>query len=367
MTLTSDATAHGVTDISVADDGKRVMATTIDGPSLLIWNAAPEAGESTAFPATNDLSTVRFMPDGRIVAGDVDEVLRSWSSDGTHVGPPLGSVDDQRFFEVSPDGAAVAVSGTDEGQPLEVIDTATGRTLYEVEGDLPSWSPDGRWLAVTDYWDGSVSVLDLEGNLVATGLRERSGQAAFAAFIPGSELLAVATTSEAHPHVTVWDWRATTRVRSIPADASEGFDVSADGSLFAASDGERVTLWRADGTGTGLLVQAEKAGPVRFSPDASLLAIANGNGSVRLYDVASLRLLRILDGHDFWIAGLDFSQDGRWLASHGAGRPSGGPGSVKVWAVNVDDLVAIAQERLTRSLTDEECRTYLRTETCADE
>ena len=85
-----------------------------------------------------------------------------------------------------------------------------------------------------------------------------------------------------------------------------------------------------------------------------------------MFDVATPSASFTLDGHDFWVFGLDFSDDGRWLASHGAGRPSGGAGSVKVWALDVDDLVAIAQERLTRTLTDEECRTYLRTETCAD-
>ena len=37
---------------------------------------------------------------------------------------------------------------------------------------------------------------------------------------------------------------------------------------------------------------------------------------------------------------------------------------MRVWALDMDDLLEIAQENVTRSLTDAECRRYLHVEAC---
>ncbi len=39
-------------------------------------------------------------------------------------------------------------------------------------------------------------------------------------------------------------------------------------------------------------------------------------------------------------------------------------GIVRVWALDLDDLIGIADERLTRELSDDECRQYLHLERC---
>jgi WD40 repeat protein len=65
-----------------------------------------------------------------------------------------------------------------------------------------------------------------------------------------------------------------------------------------------------------------------------------------------------LSGHRGAVWRLAFSPDGSKLAS------SSSDGTVRVWALDLDDLVEIARERLTRLLTDEECRQYLHMELC---
>jgi hypothetical protein len=35
-----------------------------------------------------------------------------------------------------------------------------------------------------------------------------------------------------------------------------------------------------------------------------------------------------------------------------------------VWALDLDDLIAIAHDKLTRELSDEECRQYLHVDAC---
>lgn len=55
---------------------------------------------------------------------------------------------------------------------------------------------------------------------------------------------------------------------------------------------------------------------------------------------------------------LRFTPDGTKLASGSSEGP------VRVWALDLDDLIALAQERLTRGFTAEECRQYLHVERC---
>jgi WD40 repeat protein len=65
-----------------------------------------------------------------------------------------------------------------------------------------------------------------------------------------------------------------------------------------------------------------------------------------------------LRGHTGAISDVSVSPDGAHAMSVGA------DGTVRVWALRLDDLVAIAEDGLTRTLTDAECRRYLHTDGC---
>ena len=68
----------------------------------------------------------------------------------------------------------------------------------------------------------------------------------------------------------------------------------------------------------------------------------------------------MLRGHFAQVSSVSFSPDGSQLASYGV------EGIVRIWALDLDDLIEIAQDRLTRSFTEDECRQYLHADRCPD-
>jgi WD40 repeat protein len=109
------------------------------------------------------------------------------------------------------------------------------------------------------------------------------------------------------------------RVFDAEAGSVNGVAFSPDGKRAAAATSRGVRLWDV---ATGKLLAAndehrDRVMAVAFSPDGKLLASASEDKTVRLWDAASLAELRVLRGHKDAVRGVAFTGDGKHLLSAG--------------------------------------------------
>jgi WD40 repeat protein len=84
------------------------------------------------------------------------------------------------------------------------------------------------------------------------------------------------------------------------------------------------------------------------------------DNTAKVWDVATGRELLTLPGSSGGVKGVAFSasDNGAHLAVAGA------DGVIRLFLLRIDDLLALARTRVTRSLTTEECQKYLHVEQC---
>jgi WD40 repeat protein len=257
---------------------------------------------------------------------------------------------------------------------LQVWDATTGEEAIATDPSSSTsgiaWSRDGDYLAAADNSGGRglVTIRDRTGREIAV-LREEPGATVDSvAFSPDGGRLVTAgppmgrDESEGREFV-IWDWRVGEVERTIDAGADRAV-LSPTGELIATVppglSGSQVEVWDWT-TGQRVAALARNTGFVvdlAFSADGSRLATAGGDGTVRVWDPRSGEQLLVLRGHKGAATSVAFSPDGSRLASAGT------DGTVRIWALDLDDLVEIAEDGLTRTLTDEECQQYLHTASC---
>jgi WD40 repeat protein len=97
---------------------------------------------------------------------------------------------------------------------------------------------------------------------------------------------------------------------------------------------------------------------VGFSPDGKLFAVNAGNRGLKILDFETgQELLTLPGGFD-----IEFTPDGTRVIS--ATFDEQARQIVRMYLLKLEDIVALAKTRVTRSLTTEECRQYLHVEAC---
>jgi WD40 repeat protein len=279
-------------------------------------------------------------------------------------------------FDVSPDGTSIALGGHNRPCPpcggpsaVRVWDTSTGTELFHIGHRLDvnevNLSPDGMYL-VTASFDETAKIVDRTGSVIRV-LRDPGFHLHAARFSADGPLVATVGRSEVAnvPHVTIWDWERNEIVRTFSGASNVVFDpkgagmtVVEPGGLVEIRDVESGSLL-ADLQGpSGGAVTDWGGGGVAYTRDGSRVAVAHSDGTVRLFDTGTGVQQLVLPSLGCTVSAVAFSPDGSKLAT------TSKCGGVRIWALDINDLLEIARREVPRALTAEECRQYLHVDRC---
>jgi WD40 repeat protein/DNA-binding SARP family transcriptional activator len=365
LTLSGQDTRAGLR-VAFSPDGNQVLTGDRGIAAATIWDVTPAAPAEWATVPGDAVGYggLDFAPDGRLVASRGSGQTSVWDP---RTGGELATIgrsgDHVIAVDVSPDGRLIATAGFEA--PVRVWDAATKQEVFTGHGrEDVAWSPDGTLLAMASA-GGATAIVDRSGNLVTTLPDAPELTATIVRFSPDGRLLAVAseptnwrdlTTATVH----VWDWERGEVVRTISTWADNlAFDPTGRRIATSHHDGY-AEIWDLASPRrlATLPSHSGSAASIAFSPDGSRIATTGADGVVRLWDAGTAVQTMALTGHAEMVWDAAFSPDGSMLAS------ASPDGTVRVWAIDLDDLVDIANRKLVRTLTDDECRQYLHLPRC---
>jgi WD40 repeat protein len=231
----------------VAGDGKLLVTTSADGTARA-WALPSGALVADLVGHTNEVTGAAFSRDGLAVV--------TWSSDGT-----------ARVWDPARGSARVSLAGHGDAVTSASFD-ASGDTVLTT-------SANGR----ARLWSSRVrSELELVTDVptpITTASFSDDGSVAAVADPSGTRVLRAADGG---------------LIALLPTDRARSLALNRDGSLVAARDDSRVSVWRvATGESAGTLEAGGTTTAIAISPDGTRLAAGIAGGAIRVWTLDDRR------------------------------------------------------------------------------
>ncbi len=354
-----------VQDVSFDPDGTTLASAGIDSTARL-WDISSSPERVILEGRSGSVYGAAFSPDGAwLVSGGQDGTVRTWDMEpGRVVSKLAGHAGPVRAVAVSPDGGAIASGGDD--RIIRLWDATSGRERAILKGHAApvralSFSPHGETLASASddktikLWDVAASAQDNGQSTAGASpgptatLAGHSGSVLCLSFSPDGRTLASGSSDKTIKFWRVADWQDGDAPRELTGTDKAMFApqphsvtsvrFSPDGKTLASASHKTVRLWDV-ATGREKRVldgHTDRIWCVSFSPNGELLASASSDGTVKLWDMATGRERGTFRGHAAPVRWVGFSPDGATLGS------ASQDGTVKLWDVSAGAPIAVAR------------------------
>jgi len=349
----------GLYTVAFDPTGANLVLTAGDDTARL-WETTPGV-EWRSFSVPGQPLVATFSPDSHhLVAGGFDGLVRVWDIEKPDdaplsltghqagVGHPAYNSDGSRIIAPSDDGT-VRIWEADSGEEIKVLTEPGWWIMHAV-----SFSHDNR-LVVTGGRDNLAHIRDATTwEEVQPPLKGHTVFILDAAFSLDDKRLATASMDGT---ARVWEVATGKTLFTLKhGDGVVGVAYSPNGQWIATSSVDQTArLWDAS---TGAQVRVfnghnAEVTDIAFSPDGARLATASRDGTAIIWDVATGQELIRLVGAQNDLLSITYSPDGKYLATTDA------DGIMRLYLMQIEDLVALAQKRVTRELTPEESAQFL--------
>jgi WD40 repeat protein len=228
------------------------------------------------------------------------------------------------------------VEGSLEGVKKEATDSEMA--YYAI-----AFSPDGLTVA-TGGDDQTIRTWDAETGAAIDTFTGHASVIRGLVFTPGLDVLSIAENKSVYLWDTNPEWTLTRTIGTVDstdqlADRVTALDFSPDGLLLATGSGEpsrsgEMKIWNvADGK---LVLEIKEPHSdtifgLEFSPDGKQIASCGADRFAKIFELETGKFIRSFEGHTHHVLGVSWRADGRRLATSGADNV------IKVWDIKTGD------------------------------
>ncbi len=299
----------------------------------------------------NEIRHLAASPDGQQLALLLgNNTLQLWSA-SAGVMRDQWSFEEERpgFFAWSPSGRQIALPTRD--QTIHLISSKTGATEQILRGSrfnlaAATWSPDGHYLAALSnnsqllVWEAANGRLALDESGVSAIAWATNGR-----FLTGSRHDGRLSFWKAAAQPT--GFSQTPETWQLSETAGLGLRWLADPPRLLSWD-DAGSLRLHDEANGRLLAERHNFHTASFnaisdlawSPNGRYLAASSWDRVVRIWEVETGSVSRVLSGHRTYVGVVDWSPTGQWLAS--GSLDSGG--ALRLWSAETDETHVLTYE-----------------------
>jgi len=312
-----------------------VLGLAVQVPAQTFTLSAPE----TWLAHQGAVTTIAYDPDGRyLVSGGMDHLVKRWDS-ARRIEPVImrGHAGPVWAISYAPDGSAIVSASKDQTLRIWNSQTSDLSSTIDVGASVLRASiSHGRLWLMTTSGDKKVKLRNYRMPGYAHLVPEPTDGGGQAVFIPGDNLLAIPTASG---NVLLYD-PATKEPAGELTGASSPMAASGDGRWLATGNGrdDILLLWDIQSKSVVATFKGhlKLVFSLQFSPDGRWLASARWDHTIRVWDIERRRMVFQRD-EERPVWAVAFSPDGKSLA---AGEEDG---ILRRWEIRIANVPAFSK------------------------